>query len=91
VQLLDEQERLVAQWDGKPEAGSEPLYRWQPGTTGVSGATLQIPANMEPGRYRVLIAVYDIQSPTLDHLTLEFPDGSTSTQWIHGEVTITGD
>ncbi len=59
AQLLDTQNRKVAQWDGAAGGDWWPTPAWQPGQRVWQDVPLQIAADAPPGRYRLLVGVYD--------------------------------
>lgn len=59
VQLLDEQNAMVAQFDGPPLAGLWPTSQWSPGALVVDSRQLQLPADLPAGAYRILVGLYD--------------------------------
>lgn len=60
VQLLDAANRVVAQHDGQPLAGSYPTTRWQEGETVVERIRLTLPVTLPPGPYRLIAGLYDL-------------------------------
>ncbi|NJN81570.1 MAG: hypothetical protein HC802_04310 [Caldilineaceae bacterium] len=59
VQLLDEAGRLIAQQDHPPLEGFVPMRLWQPGFTAVDRYELELPTELEPGSYHLIVALYD--------------------------------
>ncbi len=59
VQLLDEQNQLIAQRDGEPVGGSRPTTGWQPTEVIRDNHGLMIPVGTPPGHYQLIIALYD--------------------------------
>jgi hypothetical protein len=59
AQLLDAQNRKVAQWDGAAGGDWWPTPAWQPGQRVWQDVPLQVAADAPPGRYRLLVGVYD--------------------------------
>ena len=76
VQLLNENNQVVAQHDGLPAGGSRPTDGWQAGETVVDNHGLPIPAGAPPGDYRLIVALYDAETGVrlpvqeADHLAL---------------------
>ncbi|RME69926.1 MAG: hypothetical protein D6784_17545 [Chloroflexi bacterium] len=62
VQLVDGQNRIVAQGDGKPQNGFYPTTFWQAGETVIDAHTLNLPADLPPGRYSLLVGLYEAGS-----------------------------
>jgi hypothetical protein len=62
LQLLDGQGSLVAQTDTQPRDGLAPTTSWQPGEELVDRYGILVPADRPPGRYRLIVAVYDAAS-----------------------------
>ena len=59
--LLDSKGAIVAQVDGAPKAPTETPGQtsvWQPGTYYQDIRSLYLPAGLEPGDYRLVVAVY---------------------------------
>jgi hypothetical protein len=54
----------VVQWDGPPAMSSRPTYTWtEPGETIVGEwISVDFPADIPPGEYRVLVGLYDFYS-----------------------------
>ena len=49
----------VAQHDGDPVGGYTPTSRWEPGELVVDEHTLTLPADLAPGRYKLVVGMYD--------------------------------
>jgi hypothetical protein len=62
VQLLNEQGQRVTGWDSPPLNGQYPTSRWQPGEIVVDIFDVPLPANLSPGRYRVITGFYDVET-----------------------------
>lgn len=62
VHLLDERGQIVAQSDSQPAAGLAPTSIWGPGTLVYDAHRLRLPANLQPGRYRLLVGMYDAET-----------------------------
>jgi hypothetical protein len=73
VHLVGADGRIVAQHDGEPENGFYPTSAWMPGETVVDSHHLDLPANLPPGDYRLLVGLY--QSSTNQRLPVLGPDG----------------
>jgi hypothetical protein len=59
VQMLDEDRRPVAQHDGAPADGRRPVPSWIPGEYVVDEHILKVPADLPPGGYCLIAAMYD--------------------------------
>ena len=62
VHLLDAQGNKLAQRDMPPLDGSRPSTSWQPGELIRDDQDLPIPADIPPGRYRLVVGMYDAQT-----------------------------
>ncbi len=59
LQLLDSNGTLIAQHDSPPNGGYTPTSSWFPGEGVVSRHALQIPKNLLPGQYRLIVGLYN--------------------------------
>jgi hypothetical protein len=66
--LLNEDGVLVAQWDAEPAGGRFPTSAWPEGSTFGHSASLQLPADLPPGDYRLLVGMY--RWPSLERLSV---------------------
>jgi hypothetical protein len=73
VQLLDENGVLRAQQDRQPGGGAFPTTGWVAGEVLADGYQLALPADLAPGRYRLIARMYDPAS--LAALPAEAVDG----------------
>ena len=64
VQLVDDHNTIVAQKDSKPQTGFYSTPYWQPGETIIDVHTLPLKFEVSPGRYDLLIGLYEIESGT---------------------------
>lgn len=82
LHLLDENGELVAQRDSEPGSALKPTTIWQPAETITDNHGLLLPADLSPGKYTLVLGLYDIADPDtrlpvhteqalLDKLTLE--------------------
>lgn len=63
LQLLNEQDEVVASWDSQPYAGLYPTQLWSPGEVIVDTFHLPLPvAGLAPGPYRLITGFYDVNS-----------------------------
>lgn len=62
VQLLNAEGRLVAQMDQQPHQGEAPTSGWLDKEVIVDSYTLQLPAELTPGTYRLIVGFYDAVS-----------------------------
>ena len=74
VQLLDEGGALRAQHDGQPGAGAFPTTGWVQGEILSDTYQLELPADLTPGSYRLIVRMYD--PTTLAVLPATGADGS---------------
>jgi hypothetical protein len=77
IQLLDDQNQVLAQRDATPLDGAAPTTSWAVGEVVVDPATLTLPDNLGSGSLRLLIALYRPDSGErlllidgADHLTI---------------------
>lgn len=59
VHVLEEDGDIVAQRDGQPAQWMRPISTWQPGEVIVDRYGLFLPDDVEPGKYRLSIGLYD--------------------------------
>ena len=59
VQLLDDADRKIAQWDGAAGGDWWPTPAWKPGQRIWQDVPLTIAADAPPGRYRLIAGLYD--------------------------------
>ncbi len=59
VHLLDAEGRLRAQVDAQPLNGLYPTNHWRPGPVLPDRHVLQLPEDLQPGRYRLEVGLYD--------------------------------
>jgi hypothetical protein len=59
VQVLDDAGRLVAQHDGPPAGGNYPTGYWEEGEVVLDSHALELPREIGPGTYSLLVVVYD--------------------------------
>jgi len=60
VHLLGAGPEPVAQGDGPPLVGDYPTTMWAPGEVIADPHPVAIPADLPPGRYRLLVGMYDL-------------------------------
>jgi len=60
MHLLDEHDHLVAQQDNMPQQGRYPTSLWSPGEVVLDAYALSLPPQMQDGRYRLRIGLYDL-------------------------------
>ncbi len=68
VHLLDEDGQIVAQDDHAPQQGRRPTNTWLRGEVVEDDYELRLPAHLAPGRYRLVVGLYDASSPGLPRL-----------------------
>jgi hypothetical protein len=62
LQLFGENKGLAAQVDEVPGNGARPTTGWQPGEIIVDSHLLNLPADLPPGQYRLLLLMFDATS-----------------------------
>jgi len=62
VQLLDPNNRVLAQEDHIPQRGAAPTTSWLPGEYVVDQYTLTLPESLPPGPYRLIAGLYDVRT-----------------------------
>jgi hypothetical protein len=83
VHLVDAEGRTVAQADGPPAGGKQPSSDWVAGEIVIDPRTVDLPADLGPGTYRLHVGFYD--PATLQRLGAGRPDGSL---WPEGAVVL---
>ncbi|MGB0383592.1 MAG: ArnT family glycosyltransferase [Ardenticatenaceae bacterium] len=68
VQILNEQGQLVAQQDNEPNQGQFPTSLWQPGEIIRDPYAIELPADLPPGQYTIIIGMYEW--PSLERLPI---------------------
>jgi hypothetical protein len=74
VQLLDDDGVLRAQHDQQPGGGAFPTTSWVQGEVLADAYQLELPADLAPGSYRLIVRMYD--PATLAALPAENADGN---------------
>lgn len=64
VQLVDADNNIIAQADGKPQQGFYRTVHWQPGESITDSYTLSLPNDTPAGSYEILIGFYEAGSGT---------------------------
>lgn len=59
VQLLDRDGRRVVQREQPPAGPADPIERWETGSLGAGRFDLALPAEMAPGRYRLVVELFE--------------------------------
>ncbi len=62
VQVLDKREQIVAQSDSEPVGNLRPTTTWKPGEIIQDRYGILVPFGSPPGRYRMIISMYDPQT-----------------------------
>ncbi len=62
VQLLAPDGQVVAQNDAQPQDGAAPTSTWTPGEIVSDTHTLRLPANLQPGDYRLITGMYLLET-----------------------------
>lgn len=68
IQLLDQDQRLVAQVDKQPLGGGYPTPAWLPQQPVIDRADLSLPTDLPPGSYQLAVGLYDLA--TLQRLSI---------------------
>lgn len=58
VKLLDGAGNALAGWDGQPQDGGAPTLLWTPGARVEDRVTVEVPAGVAPGEYRLVAGMY---------------------------------
>lgn len=81
VHLIDAQGGLVAQSDGVPANWTRLTTGWLPGEYVMDSHSLQVPADLPPGKYQLFVGLYLLE--TGERLaTEEFPEGRVQLQGL---------
>jgi hypothetical protein len=64
VHLVDEHNQIISQNDSLPRAGAYPTQWWLPGLVIADTHLLQLPDNLPPGDYRLLVGLYQPEQMT---------------------------
>ncbi len=59
VHVLNEEGDMIAQRDGQPVQWMRPISTWQPGDAIIDRYGLFLPDDIEPGRYKLSVGLYD--------------------------------
>ena len=59
VHVLDQDGKIVAQYDGPPAGGELPTRAWSPGATSADAISIPLPSSLSPGAYRLIAGLYD--------------------------------
>jgi hypothetical protein len=62
VQLVDTNNRILAQSDSKPQDGFYPTPAWQPGETIIDQHRFPLPGDIAPGSYDLLVGLYEAEN-----------------------------
>lgn len=74
TQILNEDGTLVAQHDGPPADGLRPTTDWHAGEVIADLHSVELPADMPAGTYRLIVGLYDPE--TGDRLVTDRPDNA---------------
>jgi hypothetical protein len=85
LQLLDPQNRLVAQRDAMPVNNTRPTSTWAPGSTVYDPIDLPLPKSLPAGQYPLIVVVYDHQNG--QRLTVQGP-GAAGDHAVLGQVSV---
>jgi hypothetical protein len=86
LQLQDSAGQTLAQWDGPPFGATLPTNQWQPGSTIVQPMAIQIPPNAGPGPLRLMLALYDHDTPNLAREPIALPNGEAAPQYVSDAI-----
>lgn len=90
VHLLDEDGRIVGQYDGQPMQGFYPTSRWDVGDTVRDGLDVTVGSSVRQGPLQLVAGMY-LQS-TGERLPVLNADGQVIKDMVYlGETTVTGD
>ncbi|MGA7673254.1 MAG: hypothetical protein WBW04_22745 [Nitrolancea sp.] len=89
VQLIDDSNHVIAQWDGLPFGEQLPTDEWHPGADIDVPILVRVPSDTNASTVKVLIALYDHASPTLEHTRFKGPDGVTADQYLTRAIDVT--
>jgi hypothetical protein len=76
----------VAAFDSPPMNGATPTTSWAPGTTITDTHAIVIPADAQPGEYKVVIGLY--QYPSFERLVIQGQDAPGDTEYVVGRVQV---
>ncbi len=76
VQLLDAQGVAILKYDSVPGGGLNSPFLWVPGETIVDRVALNLPDDLKPGKYSVIVGMYHY--PELERLPVTYPTGEQS-------------
>jgi len=65
IHVLDASDHIVTQVDREPGGGLVPTTIWQPGQVIIDRYGIAVPSDVQPGRYRILIGLYDFEGARL--------------------------
>ncbi|MFK7804647.1 MAG: hypothetical protein AB8G95_23630, partial [Anaerolineae bacterium] len=83
VQLVDNENNLLVSGDGPPLNGDYPTSWWANNEMIADRKSIQIPAEIEPGTYKLLVGMYDPLSPTGEKLPR-----LDNNLWVETEIEI---
>jgi hypothetical protein len=64
MHLLDDEGTLIQAYDRPPQNGAFPTQLWQPGDSVVDGWSIQLPDDLENGRYHLVTGWYRLDDPS---------------------------
>ena len=65
LHLVDQQGNIVSQRDSEPGGGLALTTTWEPGTTIIDNHGIPVPPDVPPGRYTLLLGLYDPGDPAI--------------------------
>ncbi|MCB9172920.1 MAG: hypothetical protein H6637_08385 [Ardenticatenales bacterium] len=75
VHLYDDSSKLIAQADGPPSEGRNPTSAWLPDELIVDAVTIELPDNLVPGAYALVMGFYDATQPHAPRLSVSSGGG----------------
>lgn len=84
--VLNQEGKLVAQFDRPPGGDASPTSSWQPGAYFRDRLEVSLPADLAPGRYRVVVGLY--VRPELTRQPVVVNGGAPAESITVGEVTV---
>ncbi|MEA3395962.1 MAG: hypothetical protein U9R05_00685, partial [Chloroflexota bacterium] len=73
IHVYDETGNLITQQDMMPAEGTAPTSRWEPGQFVEDFHIIQLPEDLPPGEYHILVGMYDFQTGA--RLPITTPEG----------------
>ena len=64
MHLLNDEGTLIQAYDRPPQNGAFPTHLWQPGDSVIDGWSIQLPDDLENGRYHLVTGWYRLDDPS---------------------------